>query len=868
MTTIVKANLSQAVGESLLTDLYLQKSRYYYGLGRSYTWGEGDNPISVIDTEKYEQESRRDILYLKKLESSSISFIIPRINYTAGQIWDSYDDSISMEGKRFYVMTADFNVYKCISNNNGRVSTVEPFGNSSYQVEYGDGYVWKYVYAIPPALRNKFLNPSYMPVYNALTERYYNRGSINAVNILSSGTGLPGSTYITVDGDGYLEDNPYELKTFAITGFGAGYTTTPTVSTADHVSPSMTFNAGTAVTLISGQYVKVSDTSGVRFYKALNSGTTSTIIPTHYYQTTNNGDVALKHIGSKPKLSLTAVAGAIGAVTVVEPGFGYISVPSVTKTGSPGTGAVLVAEYTNGSIYSIGVSVQGSGYTSDAVVVGEPYSCSSFVGGATYTINTIIKYVNGADTYYYRVDTGGVASGSVPTHTTGTAANGATTLTVIAKRARATALPGRVGVLTAFSEVKEVTISNGGSGYTGATVSFIGGSPTVAATGTVILSGGSVSRIVITHPGYGYTSAPTVSVTGGAGVNFAGTVVTQYGYGYTGKVPLVISAPDNVSGTQATGDTTATKTNAIVKPNIVDGNLVGVSIEDGGTGYTNASMSVIGGTGARIEAIFAPGDLSSIQAQTELLAIPRSLSSIYITEPSSNISSIQVTLDGDGTGASVEPIVIDGVLDRIRVLSEGTNYSYINVNIVVDNGATVQPTARAILSPIKGHGSNPIRELYAKSVALATKMARESNNGYILNNEFRQICILKNPLKYDTSYMTNGKSESACYNVSVSTTTGIQKNVMMTNDRDSGIFRVIDLTSTTLLLSGQSDKYILPSDVLRCTINNVTYNVTATSVTDPQVDKYSGDLLFIDNLSTFTPTENQAVNINTVINLI
>jgi phage tail sheath protein FI len=63
--------------------------------------------------------------------------------------------------------------------------------------------------------------------------------------------------------------------------------------------------------------------------------------------------------------------------------------------------------------------------------------------------------------------------------------------------------------------VTGVNITDGGSGYTTATVTFspapVGG---VTATGTAVISGGSITDITITNPGSGYTSAPTITITG------------------------------------------------------------------------------------------------------------------------------------------------------------------------------------------------------------------------------------------------------------------------------------------------------------------------------------------------------------------
>ena len=72
---------------------------------------------------------------------------------------------------------------------------------------------------------------------------------------------------------------------------------------------------------------------------------------------------------------------------------------------------------------------------------------------------------------------------------------------------------------TPYGEVKSVTVSNQGAGYTSTpTVSFTGGSGSGAAATAVRGTGANASKVIrvdITNPGVGYTTAPTVVFTGG-----------------------------------------------------------------------------------------------------------------------------------------------------------------------------------------------------------------------------------------------------------------------------------------------------------------------------------------------------------------
>lgn len=865
-STLVKSSISQAIGDSLIQDIFLGKSKFYYTLGRAYPWNETETPEESIDTEKYDIASRNDILYLKKIEGTSLSFVIPRINYTPNTVYEIYDDSIELEGVNFYAMNSDYNVYKCLFNNKGLPSTVEPFGTSNTQVTYADGYVWKFIYTIPPALRAKFLTPESMPIYNAITSKYYSRGSLTSVIIDSSGVGYdPLDTSILVSGDGYLADNPYKLISSVITNRGSGYTIPPLAETEDIFSNNSPFVASTQYLI--GQVIKVSDASGTRFYKALNTGIVGTVTPTHYKSTVVNGAVSLKHVGSKPFIKTTVDDSIIGSVYVVDGGFGYNVAPTLTKT-SPGSGADLVAVMTNSSLSYVNVISGGSGYTDDTIIIDPPVVSVPFAPSTVYYGGEILSASNG---YFYQVDVAGTTNGSEPVHVEGSELNGTALLTVIAKQAIAEAVLGVVTDIELTSNIDRVNTTNQGSGYVqeSTTVTFTGGSPIIPAVGTAVVADGKVVRIDVSFGGYGYQSTPAVDIDG-VGIGATAVAIMEFGYGYQEKEFITFADPDNINGVPASGDTTVDKTDAILTPYILDGKIRGVNIVDPGIGYTTAKLTVIGsGTGAQLTPLFASGDLSTIQAQTELFAIPGTVSSIKITEQGSNISAISINVTGDGTGVELEPVVEFGRLTAIKVLNEGQDYTYLDIEILVNPDASIIPEAVAILSPKKGHASDPLKEFYTNSVAMFASFSVDTNNGFTFDNQFRQICILKNPQRYNSSYLHESKTGSTCFAINANTTSvPLEKNVILTNEETDARFRVISFTSSAVLLEYLGDSTVAVNDVLSFVINNSIYSITVTDVALPQVDKYSGDLLYIDNLVPFTPSDNQAVSVTTTINLI
>ena len=164
-----------------------QKTNIYLFIGKHTPWdssdtvsGAGDltndmNPPIPSDTvQNIDFELWRNMIAAKKVNPSDVKHVIPRHDWSlnndgSGKIYTQYDDLnkslFNSSYAPFYVFTDDFNVYKCISNNYGSLSTVKPTGvDTSQMIETSDGYVWKYMYSISPADSLKFVTTSHIPV--------------------------------------------------------------------------------------------------------------------------------------------------------------------------------------------------------------------------------------------------------------------------------------------------------------------------------------------------------------------------------------------------------------------------------------------------------------------------------------------------------------------------------------------------------------------------------------------------------------------------------------------------------------------------------------------------------------------------------
>src|SRR5210317_1774149 len=236
---------------------------YYLGIGRPQAFGtltRGDSrttnegsdasPLTPVDSVQDEFYYFDDLLAAKRVTTSDVSYVIPRRNWTTGTVYDYYrhdygnritgttttqtsDSGASvLFDATFYVMSSAFNVYKCLDNNSGANSTVEPTGTSTSILTTADGYKWKYMYTLSATEQANFLSTDFMAVSTDSTvSSAAVNGAINIVKIKTAGSGGTDGTHtgIAIRGDGSsgtvsVTVSSGAISAVSVTSVGSGYT--------------------------------------------------------------------------------------------------------------------------------------------------------------------------------------------------------------------------------------------------------------------------------------------------------------------------------------------------------------------------------------------------------------------------------------------------------------------------------------------------------------------------------------------------------------------------------------------------------------------------------------------------------------------
>ena len=212
----------------------------YLFIGKNTTFPNDNSPPTPVNsTANIEYTPWRDMYAAKRITTADVTHAIERYNWTSGTVYDQYDDQdTDLLEDDFYVMTEDYNVYKCLFNVSASASTTKPTGVSTSPFTTADGYIWKYMYTVTTAKALKFLTNDYIPVQTLIADDSTDQwdvqqaavdGGIHVIKVTAGGSGYATAPAVTITGDGTgatanstITANVVTAVT--ITAAGTGYT--------------------------------------------------------------------------------------------------------------------------------------------------------------------------------------------------------------------------------------------------------------------------------------------------------------------------------------------------------------------------------------------------------------------------------------------------------------------------------------------------------------------------------------------------------------------------------------------------------------------------------------------------------------------
>ncbi len=288
-----------------------------------------------------------------------------------------------------------------------------------------------------------------------------------------------------------------------------------------------------------------------------------------------------------------------------------------------------------------------------------------------------------------------------------------------------------------------------------------------------------------------------------------------------------------------------------------------------------------------------------------------------------NRTYTRVPIKGDGSGAECTVVVnADQQIGSIDITNQGSGYTFGTVDIVAGGlpRPDSYPQLDVVIPPTGGHGSDIYKELGATNALIYSRIENDSENpDFITGNQIARIGILENPKAFGSSSILTLDKASAAYAmrltgtgyssatftadsiitqttgtgvtaigkvISYEQTTGVLK---YWQDRTMSGFTTVGAATTTPIYGFNADRFTADIsdggsvnitggsislgintsfDGLSTSINNKTYYLGQTftsGLSNPEVKKYSGNMLYIDHRPAITRSSNQKEDIKVIL---
>ena len=240
-------------------------------------------------------------------------------------------------------------------------------------------------------------------------------------------------------------------------------------------------------------------------------------------------------------------------------------------------------------------------------------------------------------------------------------------------------------------------------------------------------------------------------------------------------------------------------------------------------------------------------------------------------------SAPTVTISGDGESATATAIISGGVIVNIKMDSNGSGQirgsGYNQASISFSSGAA---TARAILSPKDGLGANPVIDLRSSYIMMNGRPNGTETGELLINQDFRQVGILRNVKKLnlaDSDFTSGAGTALTKLRFNAGATAFTTDNIVVGGTSqakayidfaDSAAGVIIHQTETTGFRRFQIGETLSATNLAGAVTTGAAVLASFDSAT---VNKYSGDLLYIDNRAAITRSAGETQDIKIVIQL-
>lgn len=295
------------------------------------------------------------------------------------------------------------------------------------------------------------------------------------------------------------------------------------------------------------------------------------------------------------------------------------------------------------------------------------------------------------------------------------------------------------------------------------------------------------------------------------------------------------------------------------------------------------------------DADFVTANYIPVPANVSSVSNRLGLDVVLVTNGGNYSSNPTVIIYGDGTSATALAVTSAGIITGVTVTNPGEGYTWAKI-VFSATTVNVAASAIAIIAPAGGHASNLVAECNAHNVMIVGSAESYQGGDIPVNQDFRTVALVKNPVVYQTlsaAFTTTTVSIADTARIArtllmtSSATTAPANDIVLSNTTGASVLAVFQSATTTVLQFIQpiaSDTSIITAaELARIDTSNTRrlkvfnngeiisgtgYSEAISSVTSivPELQHYSGELLYLDYRAPVTRNLNQNEKINIVVN--
>jgi len=254
---------------------------------------------------------------------------------------------------------------------------------------------------------------------------------------------------------------------------------------------------------------------------------------------------------------------------------------------------------------------------------------------------------------------------------------------------------------------------------------------------------------------------------------------------------------------------------------------------------------------------------------------------------SSGSFTLDVAVEGDGSGAVATLTFASGSLSSVAfkdTSSYGSGYkraSFPTLNSAVSGiSAGSGATIHAVISPINGHGADPIEELGGNYSIVNSRLEfGEGSGDFPTDNDFRRIGLIKNPVQSSDGTISSASSMTATNQLTVADASAISVDDLLTDAASESAttakVRVVSKTGNvlkTLPVVNSGGEYVAfanNDEVYRNGSGTKSTDVTASGVSTshPEMTRFTGQILYVENRGAVSRAADQIEDIKLIIEM-